>query len=322
MSALWTLPSRRLRLAFFGTPDIAAACLKALIDADEDDLVWVLSQPDRPKGRSKKLEPTPVKAVAESAGLPVLQPSRLKDGGIAAKLLASKLDLAIVVAYGRIMPKALFTAPQQGSLNLHASLLPRHRGAAPIQEAILAGDAETGVTLMQISEGLDEGDWLLKRSLPIHPDDTGSTLTERLTELGAQTLVEGLRLAKAGGLPVTPQDPALATYAPMRKKADGELDFHRDASALKRQIQAFEPWPGSFVSTPNGPLRVLAAEVVPGDPSLASGCLLQLGPDLVVNCSRDALRLLKLQPAGKRAMDAKAFLNGAGRALQLGETLG
>ena len=192
-----------------------------VLEAGEDDVVLVVSQPDRPKGRGQKIEPTPVKAEAEAHGIPVIQPTKLKDGVVAEQLRGLDLDLAIVVAYGRILPKAVFEAPMANSWNVHASLLPRHRGASPIQHAILAGDPETGVDLMMVGEGLDEGDVLLERRLPLHGNETTGTLTPALAELGAQALVDGLRLAKTEGLLRKPRHPTQVPYSPRLEKHYG-----------------------------------------------------------------------------------------------------
>lgn len=321
-AALFRLPERPLRLAFFGTPDIAATVLSALIEAGQDELCMVISQPDRPKGRGKKLSPTPVHAVAEAHGLPLLQPSKLRDGALAAELRAQAIDLAVVIAYGRILPVGLFTAPRFDSVNLHTSLLPRHRGAAPIQHAILAGDQETGVSLMQISEGMDEGDVLLQSRLRLSGVETGGSLFEALATLSAELIVEGLTRAKREGLQIRPQDPALATHAPMLKKADGALDLRRPAAELERQLRAFNPWPGSFIARPEGPLRVTQAAVVDSPPGPAPGTILSCERRLLLQTGAGALDVLELQPAGKKPMPAAAFLNGAGRELSAGVSIG
>lgn len=307
------LPDRRLKLAFFGTPEIAATHLRALIDADDDDVALVVSQPDRPRGRGRALEPTPVKAVAQAAGLEVLQPTKLKDGKLARRLLDAEIDLAVVVAYGRILPTDLFRAPAFDTWNVHASILPRHRGAAPIQHAILEGDPEAGVTLMLVSEGMDEGDMLLVRSAPVEPDETSGALFSRLAALGAEALLEGLRGAKGPGLPRTPQDPGAATYAPLLTKADGRLDPAAPAEVLARRVRGLHPWPGAFLDTSEGRLKVHRARPVSerpvapetaGDPvATADGRLLLPTPD-------GALELLEVQAPGKKAMSAAAYLRG------------
>lgn len=259
------LPRRPLRLAFFGTPDIARVMLEHLLDAAEDEVVLVVCQPDRPRGRGKKVEPPPVKVAAEARGLPVVQPTRLKDGKLAARLRELEVDLGVVVAYGRILPRDLFLAPKHRTWNVHASLLPRHRGASPIQHAILAGDPETGVTLMELTEGLDEGPMLLTRRIPLDGSETAASLTEALARLGAEALVDGLRLAKSEGLIAEPQQDALATHADLLEKGDGRLDFARSAVELDRQVRAVTPWPGAFVPGERGePLKILRARPLPG----------------------------------------------------------
>lgn len=319
-----TLPGRRLRLAFFGTPDIAKTVLAGLIEADEDDLVLVVSQPDRPKGRGKKLEPTPVKALALEASIPVEQPRKLRDGVLAAQLKSMNVDLAIVVAYGRILPADVFRAPEFETWNVHASLLPRLRGASPIQHAILEGEAETGVTLMRLAEGMDEGDMLLQRQLPIAPTDTGGQLTQHLAELGAKTAVEGLRLSKTEGLTITPQDSTAATYAGLLEKNDGQLSFSNAAARLDRQVRAFDPWPGTFVPLPDGqPLKIRKIALAgAGDPQQAPGTVIETQPRLVVQTGDGALELIEVQPPGKRTMSAGDYLRGAGRHITIGNIIG
>ena len=317
------LPDRRLKLAFFGTPGLAATHLRALLDAGDDDVALVVSQPDRPKGRGRGLQPTPVKAVAEAAGVEVVQPKKLKDGKLATRLRAEGFDLAVVVAYGRILPKDLFEAPRFGAWNVHGSILPRHRGAAPIQHAVLEGDAEAGVTLMLLSEGMDEGDMLLVRSTPVGPDETSGELFGRLAALGARALVEGLRLAKAEGLERRPQDPAAATYAPMLKKSDGRLDLARPAEVLARRVRGLHPWPGAFLETEKGPLKVHRARAVPlteagAEPGTVASTE---GGRLVVATGDGGLELLEVQAPGKKVMGAGDFLRGSGRGLEPGAQL-
>lgn len=292
--------------------------LAKVLQAGEDEVVLVVSQPDRPKGRGQKIEPTPVKAEAEAHGVPVIQPTKLKDGVVAEQLRALDLDLAIVVAYGRILPKAVFEVPRAHSWNVHASLLPRHRGASPIQHAILAGDAETGVDLMVVGEGLDEGDVLLERRLPLHGTETTGTLTQALAELGAQALVDGLRLAKTEGLLRKPQDPSQATYASLLEKADGQLDLTQPAIVLDRRIRAVDPWPGASIPGPGGPLKILSAKAISASPGGDPGTVLAVGPHLVLATGQGALQIEQLQPAGKRPMAASDFLRGAGREIRIG----
>lgn len=315
------LPNRRLRLAFFGTPDIARVMLERLLDTGADDVVLVVCQPDRPKGRGKLVEAPPVKVLAESRGIPVLQPQKLKDGALAATMRDAGLDLAIVVAYGRILPADVFGAPALGTWNVHASLLPRHRGASPIQHAILAGDSETGVTLMELTAGLDEGPMLLERRVALTGLETGGSLTATLAELGAELLVEGLARGKQLGLEVLPQDDTRATYAPLLEKTDGALDFTLPAAELERRVRALDPWPGAFVTDAAGqPLKVLRARSCPDGQGDAGepGTLTEVGPRLRVRTGSGDLELLELQPSGKRPMSAGDYLRGAGRQLRIG----
>ncbi len=314
------MPQRRLRLAFFGTPGIAATVLESLLNANQDDVVAVYCQPDRPKGRGQKLEAPPVKLLAEARGLPVQQPTKLKDGVVAEALRNLNLDLAIVVAYGRILPLAILEAPRFGCWNIHASLLPRHRGASPIQHAILRGDPETGVTLMQLTEGLDEGPMLLSRRLQLKGTENSSTLTDALAVLGAQVLLEGLQQGKAEGLPIIPQDHAQHTLAPLIDKTDGLLDFGQPAEVLERKVRAFDPWPGTFVPWNDGPLKISQVELTTDEGAPAT--ILEAGPRLVVATKKGALSLLQVQPPGKRPMSAADFLRGAGRQLRVGVPFG
>lgn len=295
-----------------------------MLDAGDDEVVLVVCQPDKPKGRGKKLVAPPVKELALARGLDVVQPRKLRDGMLAAQLLKLGIDLAIVVAYGRILPVDVFEAPTFATWNVHASLLPRHRGASPIQHAILSGDEETGVTLMRLSEGMDEGPMLHTRRITIGAR-TGGELFDALADLGAEALVEGLALAKRGGLDVVPQPEDGVTYAPMIDKKDGLLDFAaEDADALARRVRAFDPWPGTFVRDAKGqPLKVTAARPVPGTTGTMGtpGTLTSLKP-LVVAAASGGLEIVAVQPPGKKPMPAEAFLNGAGRHLGVGDPFG
>ncbi|MEL7368236.1 MAG: methionyl-tRNA formyltransferase [Myxococcota bacterium] len=317
------LPDRRLRLAFFGTPEIAKTVLDGLIEAGTDDIALVISQPDRPKGRGKKLEPTPVKALAEQNGLLVEQPRKLRDGALAERLRALEIDLAIVVAYGRILPVDVFEAPHHDTWNVHASLLPHLRGASPIQHAILEGHEETGVTLMRLSEGMDEGDMLLKKSLRISANDTSGRLTERLAKLGATAAIEGIALAKTSGLTVEPQPHDEATYAGMLEKKDGQLDFTNSAAAIDRRVRAFDPWPGTFVLNKQGqPIKIRRVSKVDTQPrsDVKPGCIVSIDP-LWVQTGDNIIAIEEIQPPGKRAMSSSDFIRGAGRSLKAGDDL-
>jgi methionyl-tRNA formyltransferase len=316
------LPDRRLRLAYFGTPEIARSVLQALLDADDDDVVLVVSQPDRPKGRGKQLEPTPTKQLAEARGIPVVQPEKMRDGVLTQRLLADRIDLAIVAAFGRILPADMLEAPPYGCWNVHASLLPRFRGASPIQHAILEGDAETGVTLMKMSLGLDEGPMLKVARLPLDGHETTRTLTEKLAALGGQLTVEALREAKKTGLEVVIQDHAAHTLAPIIHKEAGKLDLRAPAKVLERRIRGLDPWPGTWITLDGGEvLKVLTASVGPGSPDARPGQVIQLGATLDVQTGDGALCLEIVQPAGKKPMPTADYLRGAGRALVRGSIL-
>lgn len=316
------LPDRRLRLAFFGTPEIARNILQALLDAGDDDVVLVVSQPDRPKGRGKQLEPTPTKQLAEARSIPVVQPEKMRDGVLTQRLLADRIDLAIVAAFGRILPADMLEAPPYGCWNVHASLLPRFRGASPIQHAILEGDAETGVTLMKMSLGLDEGPMLKVARLPLDARETTRTLTDKLAVLGGQVTVEGLREAKKAGLEVVIQDHAAHTLAPIIRKEAGKLDLTVPAVVLERRIRGLDPWPGTWITLDGGEtLKVLEASVGPSSPSARPGQVIQLGDTIDVQTGEGTLCLAIVQPAGKKPMPAADYLRGAGRAMARGTML-
>ncbi|MEL6185067.1 MAG: methionyl-tRNA formyltransferase [Myxococcota bacterium] len=313
-------------MAFFGTPDIARVVLERLLDDGSHPVVRVYCQPDRPKGRGKKLVAPPVKVLAESRGLPVEQPRKLKDGTVAAQLREDDIDLAVVVAYGRILPVDLFEAPRFDTWNVHASLLPKYRGASPIQHAILGGEDETGVTLMQLGEGLDEGPMLLARRLPIDADDTAGRLTEKLADLGARTLVEGLSLAQTEGLEIVPQNDDEATFAPLIDKKDGELDFTQPAASLARRIRGFDPWPGTFVRTEAGPLKIIRAVALAGSESQAAERVFEPGQivsrePLCMQTGEGQLEIRRLQAPGRKPIDTADFLRGVGRKLSIGDRL-
>jgi len=297
-----------LRLAFMGTPEFAVPSLTALAAAGHE-IVCVYSQPPRPAGRGHKQRPSPVHRLAEERGWPARTPASLKDADVQRAFADLKLDAGVVVAYGLILPKAILDAPRLGCLNLHASLLPRWRGAAPIQRAILAGDAETGVTVMQIAEGLDSGPILLQRAVAIGPATTAAVLHDQLAALGADLLVAALAGLAAGTLAGRPQDEAAACYADKLTRAEGRLDWRRPAAELARQVRALTPWPGAFAELPGGGrLKVLAAEAVEGE-SGTPGALLDDVP--TVACGAGALRLIEVQKASKAPVAGAAFLRGA-----------
>ncbi|MBK8010768.1 MAG: methionyl-tRNA formyltransferase [Deltaproteobacteria bacterium] len=321
------LPERSLRVAFFGTPEIGAVILARLITVPFVEIPLVVCQPDRPRGRGRSLESPPVKIIAQSAGIEVQQPTKLKDGVLAGHLRSLDLDLGVVCAYGRLIPIEVFRAPAAGCWNVHTSLLPRHRGASPIQHAILTGDATTGITLMQLGEGLDEGDILLQRSIPLTGEETGASLTQALSELGADTLEAGLARARAEGLTRTVQDPNKVTYAPLLEKKDSLLDFRRPAVELERRVRALEPWPGTQFGLGGTMIKVRSAKVALSDAETAPGrisapgSIRRISERLIVETGRDGLELLEVQPPGKRPMAIADFLRGAGRRIKDGDSV-
>lgn len=295
----------RLRLAFMGTPDFALASLRALAEAGHE-IAAVYSQPPRPAGRGHKERLTPVHAYAAQEGWEVRTPKSLKGEAEQAAFAALDLDIAVVAAYGLILPKAILETPRLGCLNVHASLLPRWRGAAPIQRAILAGDRESGVTIMQMDEGLDTGDMLCSESLPITQETTASDLHDRLADLGGKLIVEGLRGVAEGSLEAVAQPDEGVTYAAKLEKAESLLDWRRPAVELARQVRAFTPWPSAVFQLGKERIKVLDAE-----PVEASGPAGRVLDDaLTVACGEGALRLHRLQRPGKGAMAARDFLNG------------
>ena len=294
-----------LRLVFMGTPDFSVSILSALIEAGHQ-IAAVYSQPPRPAGRGHKEQLTPVHAFAAERGLTVLTPKSLRNAEAQAEFAAFQADAAIVAAYGLILPKAVLDAPKHGCINVHASILPRWRGAAPIQRAIQAGDAESGVTIMQMDEGLDTGDMLLLDRLPITAATTGQSLHDGLAEMGSRLIVEALAKLEAGTLSRMPQPAEGVTYAAKLAKEEGRLDWSRPAIELDRLIRAFTPWPGVWFEHGAERIKLLAVEPVSG--SGEPGTLLD--DKLTVACGKGALRLLKLQRAGKGALEAEAFLRG------------
>jgi methionyl-tRNA formyltransferase len=298
-----------MRIAFLGTPAFAVPALDALAGAGHEILA-VVAQPDRPAGRGQEIREPATKTWARARGVPVLQPAKVRDGALAGALGALAPDLLVVVAYGRILGPDLLRLAPQGAMNVHASLLPRHRGAAPVQWALAAGDTETGVTIMQMDEGLDTGDVLLQRTLAISPDDDGDRLARRLSELGGEALVEALDLVSAGRLVPVRQDHARATLAPVLEKEHGRLDFTLPAARLADRIRGFTPWPGAFTTLGGRTMKVHraaarpAADLPPGSTRPAEGGLL-------VGCGAgSALLLLELQLEGRRRLPAAEFLQG------------
>lgn len=312
--------TQALRLVFAGTPEFAAEHLKALLDTPHQ-IVAVYTQPDRPAGRGQKLMPSPVKQLALQHGLPVLQPPTLRDPAAQEELRALAPDLMVVVAYGLILPQAVLDIPRLGCINSHASLLPRWRGAAPIQRAVQAGDAESGVTVMQMEAGLDTGPMLLKATTPITTGDTGGSLHDRLAQLGPQAVVQAIAGLAAGTLQGEVQDDALATYAHKLNKDEARIDWSRPADELERLVRAFNPWPICHSTLDGQPLKVLAAE--PAEGRGQPGQILDASKDgLTVACGEGALRLTRLQLPGGKPLAFADLYNSRREQFAPGQVLG
>ncbi len=309
-----------MRLVFAGTPDFARTHLETLLGS-RHEVAAVLTQPDRPAGRGRRLRPSPVKALAEEAGLEVLQPASLREPGILERLRTLAPEALVVVAYGLILPPEVLALPRYGCLNVHASLLPRWRGAAPIQRALLAGDPETGVSVMRMDEGLDTGPVLLQRRCPIGPEDTAGSLHDRLAALGREALLEALEGVEAGALRAQPQDERLATYAPKLARHEARLHWREGARELERRVRAFDPWPGAFTLWEGEALKVWRARALPEHEAMPPGTVVASGPEGVdVATGEGLLRILELQRPGGRRMPVGQFLNA--RPLRPGSVLG
>jgi methionyl-tRNA formyltransferase len=296
------------RVVFMGSPDFAVPALKAL--AQHYPVVGVVTQPDRPAGRGRTLKPPAVKEAALLLGLPVIQPEKLRQPEAMQQLSEWAPDLIVVAAFGQILRLDVLDLPKFGCINIHGSLLPRWRGAAPIQAAILEGDRETGVTIMKMDLGVDTGPILSRRYIPIHPDDTAGTLFEKLAPLGADLLLETLPRYLSGELQPQPQPAEGVTYAPMLKKEDGLLDFSQPAIGLERRVRAFDPWPGTWFPWNNELLKVLRAHVS-AEASPGMGRRLTLKGYPALGTGEGILILEEVHPAGKKPMPGKAFLAGA-----------
>jgi methionyl-tRNA formyltransferase len=294
-------------LVFMGTPEFAATILGALIYARESILA-VYTQPPRPAGRGHRVQPSPVQLLAERSGLAVRYPASLRNPEAIAEFAALKPAVAVVAAYGLILPRAMLEVPPLGCLNVHASLLPRWRGAAPIERAILAGDRLTGITIMQMEEGLDSGPILLQQSLEIGPQATTGSLTAELARLGARLILEALDRARHGRLEPRPQPQAGITHAAKIRREEGRLDWRHEALSLERRVRAFTPAPGAFFEAMGERIRVLSAVPLPGESGAGPGTVLD--DRLSVACGKGALRLLQVQRAGRAPLDAAAFLRG------------
>ena len=304
-----------MKIIFMGTPVFAVKSLEACLALGE--VVAVVTQPDKPRGRGQAVSFSPVKELAVARGLPVLQPLKIRGTNFADELRALNADVAVVTAYGKILPQDVLDAPRRGCVNVHASLLPRFRGAAPIQWAIAAGDEKSGVCLMQMDVGMDTGAVIDRADLPVAPDDTSATLHDKLSVLGGEVLKRSLANYVAGEISAVPQPTEGLVMAPMIKKEDGRLDWARSARELERRLRAFTPWPGAFCTFDGGLLKV--AKTAVGEGKGAPGTVLSAGTEgIEVACAEGSLRLLSLQPEGKRAMTAQEFLSG--RKLVVGST--
>ena len=307
------------RIIFMGTPQFAVPALHALLAAPDMQVVGVVTQPDRPAGRGQSVQMPPVKQVALEANLPVIQPETLRDPAAVGQLRAWEPDFLAVVAFGQILRQDVLDIPRIAPINVHASLLPRWRGAAPIQAAIRAGDPYTGITTMVMDAGLDTGPILLQDSIPIAPDETGQSLHDKLAHLGANLLVVTLRWLRAGSISPHPQPTkeTLITYAPQLRKEDGEIDWTSSAEAIDRHVRAFTPWPGTYTYWNGKRLKILAGYPLEGVQSVAPGRIEQIrtpqGKDIpfVVGTGKGVYAPVRLQLAGRQPVDAAEFLNGA-----------
>jgi len=294
-----------MRIAFMGTPDFSVPAFDTLRSAGHE-IACVYTQPPRPAGRGQKERKSPVHLRAEASGIEVRYPVSLKDAEAQAAFFALDLDAAVVVAYGLILPAVILKAPERGCINIHASLLPRWRGAAPIQRALLAGDTETGVTIMQMDEGLDTGPELLREAIPINPTMNAGDLHDALSAMGGRLIVDALAGLDAGSLSAIPQTDAGMTYAAKLERGEERIDWTRDAAELARHVRGFAPWPGAWFEQDGVRIKVQAAEVASGDGSPG----VVLDDRLLVGCGSGALRLLRVQRAGRGAMEADDYLRG------------
>lgn len=309
-----------LRIVFAGTPEFAAEHLKALLDSPHD-VIAVYTQPDRPAGRGQKLMPSPVKQLALQHNIPVMQPPTLRAPEAQAELAALQPDLLVVVAYGLILPQTVLDIPRQGCINSHASLLPRWRGAAPIQRAVQAGDAESGVTVMRMEAGLDTGPMLLKVTTPITADDTGGTLHDRLAELGPPAVIQAIAGLAEGTLVGEVQDGSLATYAHKLNKDEARIDWTRPAVELERLVRAFNPWPICHTMLNGEALKVLAAQIADGEGT--PGSIIDASKEgLLVGCGDGALRLTRLQLPGGKPLGFADLFNSRREKFAVGTVLG
>lgn len=300
-----------MRLAFMGTPEFALPSLKALIGAPGCEVLCVITQPDKPSGRGRRLQMPPVKEEASIHGIPVLQPQTLKENtGVADTLRDLALDAVIVVAYGKMIPDAMLTIPARGFINVHASLLPLFRGAAPINRAILEGCSVSGVSIMQIDAGMDSGPVFLKSEVPISDEEDAVSLSARLSALGAEKLLETLRLLEQGKIAAVPQEHEKATYAPMLKKEEGEIDWSRDPRTIHNMIRGLVPWPCAYTGLGPKTLKILKSSYLYRDHELMPGTMSRHDHDLMIACKGGFVIPRMVQVEGKKAMDSRTFFNG------------
>ncbi|MEP6604292.1 MAG: methionyl-tRNA formyltransferase [Spartobacteria bacterium] len=296
-----------MRVLFIGTGEIGAPTLQALLES-EHEIVGVVTQPDKPVGRAQRIEPPPIKKAIAGMEMSILQPARIKDRQSIEDIRALQPDAIVVMAYGQILPREVLEVPRVACLNLHASLLPRWRGAAPIQAAIAAGDRETGITVMYMDEGLDTGDILLQRKIDILPNETGGSLHDRLAEIASEPLLESLRMLTAKNAARVPQDSTLATHAPKLQRDAGEIDWQESAEAIERKIRAYDPWPGAFTKLSGRHLKIFSASIV--DLSGKPGEVIPHDSALVFATGHGALALGEVQLEGKQRMSAADFMRG------------
>ncbi len=305
-----------------GTPELAAHILARLIAASGQShkVVGVVTRPDQPRGRGQKPQPSEVAAIAQHHAIPTLKPTKIRTPEFLAELKAFAPDLLVVAAYGRVLPNEVLAAPPIMPLNVHASLLPRHRGAAPIEGAILAGDRETGVTIMRVIEQMDAGAMLHARALPIAEDESTGSLKRKLAELGAEALLEALEKLRRGELTETPQDESLATYTKIITKADATIDWRLPAAQIERMTRAYDPWPVARTTFGGADLMIYRARVLGSDSNVEAGTIIGVGTNPVVRCGDGALELLEVQAPGRKRMRAGDWARG--RRLAVGDRLG
>lgn len=307
-----------MKIVYMGTPDFAVAPLEALLESPAHEVVLAVTQPDKPKGRGKQLQITPVKAVAQRHGIPVAQPDKIRNNEeFLAALRQLAPDLIVVAAFGQILPETVLNCPKYGCINVHASLLPKYRGAAPIQRAILNGEEKTGITIMQMAKGLDTGDIISQRELTLSPDETGGSLFERLAQLSKPLLLETIEAIGNGTAVRTPQEEMEASYAAMLSKETGRLDWTASAAQLERYVRGCNPWPGTYTTLDGHMIKIWKSRVAPaseipkGVQNAACGAVFVSGRNTLLVCTGDGLlEILELQAEGRKRMDTAAFLRG------------